>query len=86
MVENTQSQNIINRLNIFIDEARYAGKTDANKKSYERKKYRKTKHQKKNSLERLRRSGEGKKRRKRGEDLEKIGRTPTNKGKTRYHV
>ena len=81
---------ILDKINIFIeepiDERRYAGKTDAGKKSYERKKYRLGKQKKKASLKRLRRSGEGKKRDRRKDDLEKAGRTPTGKAKKRYHV
>ena len=52
---------ILDKINIYIDEDRMAGMSTSLKKSYERKKYRKTKHQKKNSLEKLERSGEGKK-------------------------
>lgn len=77
---------ILDKINIFVDEERLAGKTDAMKKSYERKKYRKTKHKKKASLQRLRRSAEGDKREKRKDRLAKAGRTPTGKDKKRYHV
>jgi len=81
---------IIDKINIFIeepiDERRMAGKTHAAKKSYERKHYRMTKQKKKSSLKKLKRSAEGDKRDKRKDDLEKAGRTPTNKAKTIYHV
>ena len=81
---------IIDKINIFIedpiDEIRMAGKTHANKKSYERKHYRMTKNKKKSSLKKLERSAEGDKREKRTDRLAKAGRTPTGKGKTRYHV
>ena len=77
---------IIDKINIFIGEDRMAGKTDAGKKSYERKKYRMGKRKKKASLQRLRRSGEGKKRDRHKDRLAKSGRTPTGKDKTRYHV
>lgn len=82
MVESKKG--LIDRLDLFIDEDRMAGKTDANKKSYERKHYRATKHKKKSSKERLERSSEGKKRKKREEG--NPDRTPTGKPKTRYHV
>lgn len=81
---------ILDKINILIGERKVqpklAGKANAMKKSYERKKYRKTKHKKKQSLEKLKRSGEGNKREKRKDRLEKVGRTPTDKRKTRYHV
>lgn len=76
---------IVDKINIFI-EARMSGKTHAGKKSYERKHYRMTKNKKKSSLKRLKRHGEGDKREKRKDRLAKAGRTPTGKGKVRYHV
>ena len=76
---------IIDKLNIFIEARRMAGKTDASKKSYERKHYRMGgKHTKKSSKERLERSAEGDKRQKRKKRQPE--RTPMGKGRTRYHV
>jgi hypothetical protein len=81
---------IIDKINIFIEdeieEARMSGKTHAAKKSYERKHYRMTKQKKKSSLKKLKRSAEGNKREKRKDKLAKAGRTPTGKGKVKYHV
>lgn len=76
---------IIDKINIFIEEKKMAGKTDAIKKSYERKHYRMGgKHTKKSSKERLERSVEGDKREKRKKRQPE--RTPMGKGMTRYHV
>ena len=82
---------IVNKINILLGErrersSRMSGKSSADKKSYERKHYRMGKHKKKASKEKLERHGEGKKRLRRKDDLAKAGRTPTGKGKVRYHV
>jgi len=77
---------IIEKINILMGEDRMAGLTSGDKKSYERAKYRKTKHKKKNSLEKLKRSSEGNKQKNSKDTLAKGGRTPTRKPKKRYHV
>jgi hypothetical protein len=77
---------IIEKINILMGEDRMAGLTGGDKKSYERKKYRMTKHKKKKSLEKLKGSSEGNKQKNSKDRLAKGGRTPTRKAKKRYHV
>jgi len=82
---------ILDKINILLGERigprskrKLSGKASAGKKSYERKKYRMTKHKKKSSKERLERSAEGDKRKKR--KMRQPDRTPTGKRQVRYHV